>query len=556
MDLDLFGVYISGGVEMQKIILKLLIPILSLNGPLTIVGAQEAPQPYLVTQFIPNETIPMEECVIILQNPLEEVNESSTDNTIYTAQEAELLLQSLQDQFNQLNYEISQLESGDTESLDWANSQLMLVIESIYEDYAVYSEDFIYLSEEEQMSLIAEHELVQEWQLYMQEIQAIINQKIADRDQVELEYNQVSYSYNELIKTEENTRELRELYNQCQLYAYSSEYLSADQILLNHESSLNDYLIQIDSYLNKIIATPYRKVSFSDILDLFNQQLNSEEDVLTDKTNILVDSIAFQTYAYAKEINLADVETLSQHAKMAYDNDQDIMKYGDRYRELIQLKENQWNYIYQINLDAFERLKNDLVNFLNAGHYVSEDEINLVSNLQNKNQVKLVFFDDHNQTWVVNSTGTSGYYDQYYYEELGPQSLTLLSDDSLTSESSVESTSEEISETDDETSPSSVIDDESDESIDDKLSSLKEQLSNARNNTQVKELSVPTNKEDNSSPDSSSKKSKNLELPSTGERRPITVGAILILIFGLVLILTSSYSKRKKKEEAMKVHLD
>lgn len=543
---------------LKKIFRRTCVPLLFLNLPLNVIQAQEVPEPYLVTQYIPNETIPMEECTVLLQNPMNDTTYNPSIDSTTMIQETEVLLQDLQNQFNQLNAEISQLESGELESLDWANSQLMLVIESLYEEYSILNEEFIYLSEEEQTNIIASHELVSEWQGYMQEIQAIINQKIADRDQIEQEYAQVNYSYNELLKEEEDLKELRNLYNQCQLYAYSSEYLSPDQILLNHESGLNDYLIQISEYLDKIIATPYRKIAFSDILQQFKQQLVADGEIFANKDKIVIDSVALQNYAYAKEINLADIETLSQQARLDFENDQDLTQYSDRYRELIQLKENQWNYIYQINSEAFEKLKNDLANFLNLGDYRTDNEIQLVSELQNKYQVKLVFFDELNQQWIINSTGTSGYYDQYYYEEF---SLDVLDSSMNPLESEAELMSEEdsqIIDSFDETRDESESEEDQSSSMDDKLSSLKEQLSNARNNTQVKELTVPNSSSDIKGPPSAkaTNKSKNVELPSTGEKRPLTVGAILLLIFGLILILTNSFSKRKKKDELLKIDLD
>ncbi|XJS11671.1 hypothetical protein ACF3NG_05580 [Aerococcaceae bacterium WGS1372] len=542
---------------MKRILYQLSIPLSLITLPLNVAYAQEAPEPYIVSQSIPTETISMEECVIILKNPInDDLVEPSLDSST-VIEETKALLQNLQEKFNNLNVEISQLESGEIESLDWANEQLKLVIEDLYEEYLHFDDEFIYLSDEEQTNLIANHDLVNEWRVYMQEIQAIINQKIADRNQVELEYSQVSYTYNELLKEEEDVKELKKLYNQCQLYAYSSEYLSSDQILLNHESNLNDYIIQMSDYLDKIIAIPYRKVSFEDIYQQFTKQLTSDIELISNKNKIVLDSIALEIYSYAKEINLSDIESLTQQARISYEEDEDLTKYGDRYRELIELKENQWNYIYQINFEAFDKLKNDLTNFLNTGDYTNDNDIQLISDLQSKYQVKLVFFDENNHQWITNSTGTSGYYDQYYYKEFSFDSEINVLDseiiENLPDELETQSLFDEKANLDETNNDIDVT-----ESMNDKLSSLKEQLSNSRNNTQVKDLSVPKSSSDSkmNKPPKSTNKSKNIELPSTGEKHPLTVGAILLLIFGLLLILTSSYSKRKKKEKSLKIHLD
>lgn len=535
---------------MKKIFIQLSCTLSLLSLTVKCVLAEEVPQPYIVSQSIPSEIIPMEECISILKDSLNDEGSELLSESMTQIKETELLLQDLQQQFNQLNTEISQLESGETESLDWANNQLLLVIEQLYEEYQYMNDDFIYLSEEEQIALISNHEVVIEWQAYMQEITAIINQKIADRDYVELEYSQVNHQYNELLKAEEDKKEIKKLYNQCQLYPYSAEYLSIDQILLNHESNLNDYLIQFGTYLDQIIPKAYRKVNFEDIYQQFKQNIIYQDAVALNNEKVVIDSLALQNYAYAKEINLSDIESLSQQALLTYQEDQNITSYSDRYRELVQLKENQWSYIYQINQEAFDKLKNDLASYLNQNQAIKEADIERVSELQQKYQVKLVFFDDYKQQWIINSTGTSGYYDHYYYEEFSTDSAEGRKE--ILNHSEIDNwiaDEEELNETNPTTYPI--------ESSHDTLSSLKEQLSNSRNDTQVKDLPVPNSSSSNvNKPPKTKKKSKNIELPSTGEKRPLTIGAILLLIFGLVLILTSSYSKRKKKEKSFKIHLD
>lgn len=512
--------------------------------------AQEAPDPYIVSQSIPNEIIPMEECIAILTNPLNSDGDETASDSMAIIHETEQLLQSLQEQFNQLNAEISQLESGEFESLDWANNQLLVVIEQLFEEYQQTNEDFIYLSEEEQIATISNHNIVIEWQAYMQEITAIINQKIADRDHVELEYSQVNHKYNELLKAEEDQKEIKKLYNQCQLYAYSAEYHSPDQILLNKESNVSDYLIQLETYLDQIIPKAYRKVNYDDIYQQFNKVLTDQDEMSSNKNRIVVDSLAMQHYAYAKEINLTDIESLSHQALLDYKENQNITDYGDCYRELIQLKENQWSYIYQINQEAFDKIKDELSSFLNQNQYITDTDIQLLSQFQHKYQVKLVFFDDIKQEWILNSTGTSGYYDQYYYEEFTIEEAET--SEELINPTEIDDWVDDVDELGETSQNRYPVD-----SSNDTLSSLKEQLSNSRNDTQVKDLTVPSSSTSKvNKPPKTINKSKNIELPSTGEKRPLTIGAILLLLFGLVLILTSSYSKRKKKEKSLNIHLD
>ena len=48
----------------------------------------------------------------------------------------------------------------------------------------------------------------------------------------------------------------------------------------------------------------------------------------------------------------------------------------------------------------------------------------------------------------------------------------------------------------------------------------------------------------------------NIELPSTGERKPMTIIAIIILVIGLILLFTTLRIKRKKRETLQDIELD
>lgn len=538
---------------MKKIIISMTLLNLLLNS-FGSIFAQEAPDPYIVTQDINYESISLEDCLNILQNPTDESLEAESING--TIEEVEAELQLVQAQYNELNNYIALLESGEVDSLDWANSQLLIVIEEVYALQSELDPEFIYLSEEEQLNLVASHESVLEWQAYIQEIQVALNQLIADRNVVEQNYSNLNFTLNELHASKENTSQSKAAYNECQLYPYSSEYLSTDQILLNSQTSLNDYLVQIDTYLEKIVAKAYRKVAFEDIYRLYSEQLDQQalENALADKPNIVLDNLAYETYSYAKELSLIDIETLAQYAQRAFIKNNNKDEFIQSYQKVINLKENQWNYIYSINTEAFELIKSELVNYLNSNMHTNEEAVNLVRSIHQRYQVKLVFFDDSSQQWVTNSMSSSGYYDEYVQKDISSHAL----EEAL----SGESTSEIDSENNDELTLDETLDEVPDNLVvpNDHLESLKDQLSNVRSNTNIKDLPKPSasNSMNNKNKENKGEKTNkgNIELPSTGERKPMTVIAIIILVIGLILLFTTLRIKRKKRETLQDIELD
>src|SRR5699024_11380971 len=94
----------------------------------------------------------------------------------------------------------------------------------------------------------------------------------------------------------------------------------SSDVCSSYLTSLNDYLVQIDTYLEKIVAKAYRKVAFEDIYRLYSEQLDQQalENALADKPNIVLDNLAYETYSYAKELSLIDIETLAQYAQRAF----------------------------------------------------------------------------------------------------------------------------------------------------------------------------------------------------------------------------------------------
>lgn len=536
---------------MKKI---LMLSLFNLLFPIS-VSAAEVPDPYIVTQTIHEEVVPREECVIIVNNQYQYGEEKpiEIDDLYILADEISSELYRVQEEYDALNQYIAQLEAGESDSLDWANMQLTHVIEEVYHHYWHNDSTFSQLNEDEQLGLISQDENVLEWQQYMAEIQQVVNQSLADRGELETYYLSLTYDYEAVLEQIERAASGRDVLNQCQLYPYTSQYISEDQILLNRQTNLTDYLIQIDDYLAQMVPTAYRKVAFEDIYRLFSRMFNTEEvESSGDKMTIILDSHALEEYSYAKELTLKDIETLALNAQLALSNDFNLEHYQSAYEEIISLKEAQWGYIYWTNEQAFYKLQQSLADYLNENQAVSDEAIQHVSSLHQRYQTKLVLYDDLNGVWFPAAEGESGYY--YEYAAMSVNNEELMEETLLAAYSTSEETISEMSE---DSKLSSEINEESfDETVDqDHLDYLKEHLSQTRTETNIKDLPKPGAKKENS-PNKDSDKRKNIELPDTGEKRPLTAAALLILSFGIALVSFNLLARYKTKRKMNDIELD
>lgn len=555
MDLMFFCVYIVGGVfYMFKRIMTILIILSSCNLE---VSAYNPPDPYEVTQIITESRIAREECLIIMQESMKEYNEEDYNEEWFNSSlsEMETLMAQIQGEYEAINLQINQLEWGESDSLQWATIQLNYVVEQVYNDYWNNDDNFSYLSEEEQLAIISIHEVVISWQNYSNEVQQMINQLIADQSELEVYYSNLNYQYNELLRQEQGQQEMSAQVNQCRLYAYSGEDLKVDQILLNNQHGINDYLVQIDGYLSKIVPKAYRTVAFSDIQRLFAKQLSSDylDQILSNKANIVLDSYALESYSYEKELSLVDIENLAHYAQRAYQKDNDLSKYNEAYNETIELKESQWQYIYQTNPKAFEFIKENLASYLNDNNQINEESIEQVRSLHQRYQSKLVLFDDNSQSWFPANAMESGYFAEFNLDlklDNGDINDELGDNDSNWSSSSNSLESEE----------SIQLDLNSDDETHNHLESLKNHLSESRTPTDIKSLPKPSIDKLAESQEAANKereqKLSNISLPSTGEKLTLTIIAVIILTIGILIVSYNLWIKYRRKREIKEINLD
>lgn len=516
------------------------------------VDAYDPPEPYETTQIINDNRIAMEDCLIILQEASEtEADIESYDDLNLSLIEIESQMLAIQSEYDAINEQITELEWGESESLEWANIQLNFVVEEVYNDYWDNYETFPYMSEEEQLAIISDHEVVVAWRNYLNEIQQMINQLIADQSELEIYYSNLNYEYNYLVSQQDKQMDRNAQLNQCRLYAYTGDDLKIDQILLNNQLGLNDYLVQIDGYLSKLIPKAYRTVAFSDIQRIFKQSLADESlaEISPNKANIVLDSYAKEAYSYEKELSLVDIETMAHYAQRAYIKNGNLNDYHTAYMSVIDLKEAQWQYIYQSNYQVYDYIMDNLANYLNEKGHHSEESIDQLRALHLRYQVKLVLFDEQSMLWRPANLMESGYYLDY---SLSQNPELLMADKSVWESFSIETeVLEEVSE--------SIVTDSLDET-NNHLESVKSQLSESRTPTDVKSLAKPSidklAQEQEEKKKDRDKKLSGITLPSTGEQRRFTLIAVIVLIIGILLLSINLWIKYRRKQEIDEIDLD
>lgn len=532
--------------------------------------------PFIVTQSINQEVIDKDQCYSLIRTHATAEDTSSDESQLILA-DIDLLQENMEATnlfYQSLNEEISILESADVDSLLYANQQLEQVIELIYFDLFENDPEFQSLSEEEQLQLISQHEIVIEWQTYINQLQQLINEKVVARDEQETLYYQLAYELENQSRLLEEEKWTQSQLNQCLLYPYSTTFLSVERLLLNAQNSqLDSFLLELDSYLQKLVPNAFRKIAYYDIYRFFTLPSNDETqtiELLNNKEATTVDESGLDKYSYAKELNLYDLEVLGNYAKSAYLKYANIDALTDRYLEALNLKEAQFNYFYSINFEVFTELSTQLANYLNAHQFIDSNSLEKIQTLHNRYQIKLVFYDDVTQTWNVNSTDTSGYYS--LYQDLSLSNVQEV--DSKTGnpiESGAESSSATHDSSQDPTNNSS--DNHSswsfDISLPDETNSppnnnngldyLKDKLTNGQSsNVKSPDLPKPNelSKQSNNSHSKPSSSSSKLSLPNTGDTTRWTLIGSVLLIIGLVLLLINQIIKRKRREKLEEIELD
>lgn len=524
--------------------------------------------PFIVTQSINQELVDKDQCYQLIRTHTTAADTSSNESQLILDEIALLqeALEASQLNYQTLNAEIALLESGEEDSLVFANQQLTEVIELLYYDALENDADFALLSEEEQLSLIAQHEVVLEWQAYINQLQQVINQKVLARDEEETYYYQLTYELENQGRLLEEEKLTQAQLNQCLLYPYSTSYLAAEQLLLNTQSPhLDNFLLEVDHYLQKLVPNAFRKIAYYDIYRMFT--LPSDEDTqviewLANKETTVVDDLA--QYSYAKELNLYDLEVLGNYAKSAYYKQSDLVSLTDSYLSALNIKEAQFHYFYQLNTEIFAELAGQLADYLNLHALTDATSLEKIQTLHNRYQIKLVFYNDATASWSVNDSGQSGYYVRY-------QDLSLTEAQAIDSKTGNPIDPAEGGPKEDESSQdsqsssrSSLIDllplpDETDTPANngDGLDFLKDKLTNGTNsNVKSDKLPKPGKLDQSKESSSASKSNSKLSLPNTGETARWTLLGTILLVVACVLLLINQIIKRKKREKLEEIDLD
>lgn len=535
---------------MKKLQKLSLIPLLlagSLSQPIDVQAAEE--------QGVANLNLQNERgaCLITLsgQNPHEA---EQTLQKELALEEVQGRLEALDLAYQELNAEIYQLENEGETSLASAQAQMDVLLEELYDWYWHNDENFPNLHPDEQLQLIEQDEQVQSWQTYLQEIEQLIHERVAERDIIKKDYDQAVYEYENLLSEPlDETSPFDSEYNQCLLYPYSVEHIPAEQILIDQDTlPLENYLVQIDQYLSKLVPQAYHQVRFEDIYASYQRavaQTADEELIPYEGESAYLTDEAIEKLSFKEKLTLTDVEKQAQRAAKLYQGNRQIELVEDAFLQLIEVKEKQFAYFYEINAASFGKIQDHLVNYLNEHQLNDDASIQQVQQLHRRYQMKLVFLNEDG-SWRVNDSYGSG-----FSEDMSGKDFSLTDDADLALEEvGPKGESGDLDEI------AASLGEEDDDFISKPqarhLDYLKNRLNRPKERTDIKDLPKPKNKDTlaamaSDSSDSSQPKGQgkgSISLPDTGETRIFTYLGLGIIIIGCILLLVNLRLRRKERE--------
>ncbi|MCR8968850.1 hypothetical protein [Facklamia sp. 7083-14-GEN3] len=547
---------------MKKIIVLLVLFTQSIS--LTTVYAQKGEMAYPKIQSDKN-LVSLEVCQMLLR----ETPITSSDN------QDKLLNKDLQNQFeaNQvrmtaineryqiLNQEIFSIQEGPTNSLNEANLALEEVIETIYQNLSIEQEDFVSLSAQEQLALISQDPSVLEWQAYIEELNQILDQYISEQAELEAEYQQLLYDNENLSDQIQSSKETLAQLNQCQLYPYSpNANLINEENLQLDDSNLASLIVSIDKYLQKIVPKAYSKITFQQIYDLFSKMMTMEELKLklADEEVTILDDLAFSSFQYAKELSLFDIELIAYQALSDYYTNDSNEVYHAAYSNLLNLKESQLHYFHLINSELFENMKHYLANYLNQHHLFSDKNIQQIKTLHDRYQIKLVLFNENNQTWSPNLGADSGYLLEYQAKDL-LQSQTP-KNETVNYVKEEENNDQQVEEEKSSLNEKGLLKGDrklnaSEINKQDNLDFLKDKLAKKNRAKKVSNLAKPSGQNEKIENTYEGSDNPPHLLPTTGEQNFYLNIAWFLLIVGLISLLINRHFKQLQHKKRLQDHL-
>ncbi|MGF3066195.1 LPXTG cell wall anchor domain-containing protein [Facklamia sp. P12950] len=547
---------------MKRIIVVLMLFTQSFSLPN--VHAQKGEMTYLKSQTDKN-MVSLEACQILLrETPLTSSNsqEIISDKELQNQFEAnQVRMTAINERYQILNQEIISIQEGPSNSLNEANLALEEVIETLYQNLSIEQQDFVSLSAQEQLALISQDETVIEWQAYIEELNQILDQYISEQAELEAEYQQLLYDNETLGDQIQSSKETMAQLSQCQLYPYSTTaYLINQENMQLDASDLATLIVSIDNYLQKIVPKAYAKVTFQQIYDLFNKKMTVEElnNKLTDKEVIVLDDFTFTSYQYAKELSLFDIEVMAYQALNNYYINNKAEVYHAVYSNLLNLKESQLHYFYLINSELFENLKHYLANYLNQHQLISDENIQQIKTLHDRYQMKLVLYNENNQTWSANLGADSGYLLEYQAKDLlqtqtpNNESTDMAKED-VKHDQPVDQVKKNLNDRGLLKLEDKQIANETDKQ--DNLAFLKDKLANKTKGKKASNLAKPSDKDKNIKDKTQSNDKKSQLLPTTGEQKFYLNIAWSLLIIGLIALLINRYFKQLQHKKRIQDHL-
>lgn len=554
--------------------------------------------PYILTQTIHHDLVPRDDAIAFIRQSFMEThevadNESNTDldnHNDYKSQMATLKNQvsELKQRYEEYATQLSNSESD----LNSIKAQLNTLIEQLFTDYSNQDASFINLSEEEQTQRIVSNESVIQLTQQIEDQTHHYNALVAQQQQIKTQYDTVTRQIDQLTQLI-NQGQVR--LNEVLSYAYSMPLYAIDEKTFEIDADeVYTVLTNVSLVLDELVPPIYTQVTFQNIFDAFNVAQHTTPQT-TIKQPIVLDESANSAYSYAKPLTLMDIQTYASWALADYHTTQNLNALVNAYHTILQIKENQLHYFYEINRDSFTTLKTTLAKVLNEHQWTDASTVEMMTKFHQLYQLLLVTFNDQTQIWEA-SAQSSGFFEQYVAYDILMNQVELSHHEEngaahyLNNNPSIDSNSPSLTTNE---SPSSLqslppIEEQStQESVtknpkdndalkQEKLKKLKEKLNQELTQLPTKRHDTlddqPKHESSTQSPQNahliphqknqpytkgkqttSSTKNKDLasQLPTTGEKRVAFIVVFILILVGSVL-LSFSIKERMKRHKALK----
>lgn len=527
--------------------------------------AHASPRAYQLTKVINQEKIDKERCVQIIRqhSNFEDGNLATSDAQL---EELSQFMEELEVEHQATNEAYAVIGT----KIEEAKETLNQVIEEVFAYLLQEIEGFGELSQEEQLTILEEHVSVQEWQSHIQSLHEQAQALQEKNQDIIQDYDNCLYDYKQVKEALELNQENCDELNACLLYPYSAEPVDTPILWENLDNpDLDTFVTQVDGYLNQIVPMAYRKLKYQDIFDVYNRALSDEEleENLAGKPVLELDDLGREEYSYSQELNLQDVTTLSNMAYRNLMDTQDEEAFVEDYLDAVHLKENQYLYLKALNEEALRDIQETLVNFLNTHKKTNEEVIQKIKHLHDKYQIKLTRLS--NEEWTPEDLSTSGYLEPYTDLDFGETTVEKAAGKSgdrvreipwsrlprkvakEPSKKSGKKTSTGLSFFQDELNKDKEVTDPL-ESLEEPKKSIEKDLPELKT---PKHLSMGDGKE-LPSVDLESKDKKDSFLPKTGEAAPWTIGTLISIVIGCVLLIINRRIKKKRQAELEEIDLN